>query len=45
MSHIKPVPTSERNNIKEELRDSVLKHEEFHLAKKIYDDIMLHVAQ
>lgn len=43
MSHIKPIPTSARDSVKEELRASVLKHKDFCLAKKIYDDIMLHV--
>jgi len=45
MSHIKPVPTSARNTVKDELRDTVLRHKDFHLAKKIYSDIMSHVAE
>lgn len=43
MSHIKPVPTNERDKIKETLRDSVLIHNDFSEAKKLYEKIMSHV--
>lgn len=42
MSHIKPVPTNERNKIKEKFREAVLNHSDFQEAKKLYENIMFH---
>ncbi len=43
MAHIKPVPTTERDDSKEKFRNTVLMHDDFCEAKKLYENIMIHV--
>lgn len=45
MAHIKPVPTNERNASKEKFRNTVLMHDGFCEAKKLYENIMQHVVR
>ncbi len=40
MSHIKPVPTKERNHANDKLRDTIMKHDDFMRAKQLYLKIM-----